>query len=211
VDAPRYVFIAGGIGITPILPMAEAAQAAGADWKMLYGGRSRGSMAFLDQLSGYGERVRLCPQDEAGLLPLESILARPQNDTLVYCCGPEPLLRAVEQLCESWPRGSLHIERFAAKAIKAEPGGDREFEVVLQRSGLTLTVPADRSILDAVEGARVGNVLSSCRNGICGTCEVGVLEGSPDHRDSVLTEAEQEDAMMICISRSHSPRLVLDL
>jgi ferredoxin-NADP reductase len=213
VDAPRYAFIAGGIGVTPLLPMTEAAQAAGADWQMFYGGRSRGSMAFLDQLSGYGERVHVWPQDEAGLLPLDSILAEPRDDTLVYCCGPEPLLQAVEQLCRSWPPGSLHVERFVAKEIEPESGGDDEFEIMLERSGVTLTVPVGKSILDVVEDARVGNVLASCRTGLCGTCETGVLEGTPDHRDSVLTDAERQqgEAMMICISRSRTPRLVLDL
>ena len=94
--SPRYLFIAGGIGITPILPMVAAAEAAGADWRLVYGGRQRASMAFLDELAGYGDRVTVCPQDETGLLDLAALLGTPQPDTLVYCCGPEPLLDAVE-------------------------------------------------------------------------------------------------------------------
>jgi len=213
VDAPRYLFIAGGIGITPILPMVAAAQARGADWQLLYGGRQRSSMAFLDELAAYGERVRLYPQDEEGMLPLGSFLEPPRKDTLVYSCGPEPLLIAVEGLCASWPVGSLHLERFKAmQPTEAPPTAVQTFEVVLQRSGITVTVPGDKSVLETVEAAGL-YVLSACREGICGTCETGVLEGEPDHRDSVLTPAERKtnEVMMICVSRSCTPRLVLDL
>jgi cytochrome P450/ferredoxin-NADP reductase len=209
--SPRYLFIAGGIGVTPILPMIRAAEAAGADWRLVYGGRQRASMAFLDELAQYGDRVTVLPQDETGLLPLDTLLGIPQPDTLVYCCGPEPLLAAVEQHCAAWPSRALHLERFAPKP-QAEPVRADAFEVVLQRSELTLTVPPDRSILDMVEEAGVG-VLSSCAEGTCGTCETPVLEGEPDHRDSVLNEDERRagDCMMICVSRSCSSRLVLDL
>jgi ferredoxin-NADP reductase len=212
VDAPRYVFIAGGIGITPILPMVAAVNAVGADWQLLYGGRRRASMAFLDELAAYGNRVRICPEDEEGLMPLSSVLAPPRDDTLVYCCGPEPLLVAVEGWCASWPVGSLHFERFKAKPTEAAPPAVETFEVVLQRTGITVTVPPDKSILEVVEAAGL-YVLSACREGICGTCEQAVLEGVPDHRDSVLTPAEREagEVMMICVSRSCTPRLVLDL
>jgi len=213
VDAPRYLFIAGGIGITPILPMIGEVNARGADWQFLYGGRRRASMAFLDELAAYGEQVHIYPEEETGLLPLGSFLATPRNDTLVYCCGPEPLLVAVEGLCASWPTGSLHFERFKAKApTETPPTVPETFEIVLQRSGITLTVPRDKSVLEMVESAGL-SVLSACREGICGTCETGVIEGEPDHRDSVLTPAERETAgvMMICISRSCTPRLVLDL
>lgn len=209
--APRYLFLAGGIGITPILPMIRAAQAAGADWRLVYGGRRRASMAFLDELAGYGERVSVCPQDETGLLDLATLLGTPRPDTLVYCCGPEPLLAAVEHRCAGWPPQALHLERFAARPLGAPARADA-FDVRLARSGLTLTVPPQRSILDVVEAAGVG-VLSSCAEGTCGTCETGVLDGLPDHRDSVLTAAERAagDCMLICVSRSRTDRLVLDL
>jgi ferredoxin-NADP reductase len=211
VSSPRYQFIAGGIGITPILPMIAAASAAGADWRLLYGGRYRASMAFLSELAPFGDRVTVAPQDETGLLDLDSLLGTPQPDTLVYCCGPEPLLAAVEERCRAWPPRSLHVERFSARPLTA-PVRAEAFEVELAASELTLTIPPDRSILDVVEEAGVG-VLSSCAEGTCGTCETAVIGGVPDHRDSVLTEDERRagDCMMICVSRSCTARLVLDL
>ncbi|MFE2944622.1 PDR/VanB family oxidoreductase [Streptomyces sp. NPDC059255] len=209
--AARYLFIAGGIGITPILPMTAAAEAAGARWTLLYGGRTRASMAFLDRLARYGDRVRPSPRDETGPLDLASYLGAPEPGTLVYCCGPEPLLDAVAERCRDWPAGALSVERFSAGGSdpRADSGG---FEVELARSGLTLTVEPGRSILDTVEAAGVP-VLSSCREGTCGTCETDVLAGEPDHRDTLLTAEERAAGrtMMICVSRCRGPRLVLDL
>ena len=210
--APAYVFVAGGIGITPLLPMIAAAHAAGADWQLHYGGRSRASMAFRERLQDtYGARVTVHPQDEVGLLDLDALLGTPQPGALVYCCGPEPLLEAVEQRCAGWPSGSLHVERFAPKPM-GEPVRTDAFEVELAQSGLTLTVPPELTVLEAVERAGV-QVLSSCQEGTCGTCETAVLAGVPDHRDSLLTEAERAagDTMMICVSRAACPKLVLDL
>ena len=209
--SPHYLFIAGGIGITPMLPMIRTAHAAGADWQLMYGGRRRASMAFLDELSAYGDRVTVWPQDESGLIDLPSLLGTPKPETLVYCCGPEPLLAAVEAQCAHWPKGSLHVERFVPKPL-TEPVLAEAFEVHLAASDMTLTVPVDRSILSVVEEAGVG-VLSSCGEGTCGTCEVAVVEGIPDHRDSVLDAEQREagDCMMICVSRSSTPRLVLNL
>jgi ferredoxin-NADP reductase len=210
--SPQYVFVAGGIGITPILPMLTAAERAGAEWELHYGGRSRRSMAFLESLEEVtGNRVSLHPQDEVGLIDLEAILGSPRPDTLVYCCGPEPLLAAVEQRCSAWPTGALHVERFAPKDV-GPPVRTGAFEVELSQSGMTLSVPPDRSILDVVEEAGIG-VLSSCQEGTCGTCETPVLSGEVDHRDSLLTPAEQaaNDTMFICVSRAAGPRLVLDL
>jgi ferredoxin-NADP reductase len=206
--APRYRFIAGGIGITPILPMLAAADAAGAEWTLLYGGRTRRSMAFSEELRRYGDRVTVAPQDEAGLLDLSSVLDDLPEGTLVYCCGPGPLLDAVEERC---PAGVLHVERFSPKE-QQRARDDQEFEVVLQQSGRTLTVPADASVLDTVRAAGV-EVLFSCAEGTCGTCETDVVEGTPDHRDSVLTDEEREagETMLICVSRCRGKRLVLDL
>jgi ferredoxin-NADP reductase len=211
--ASRYLFIAGGIGITPILPMVAAAEAAGAEWTLLYGGRSRASMAFAQRLTtSYGDRVRVIPEDEYGLLDLDSYLAQPEPGTLVYCCGPEPLLKAVEDRCAAgWPAGALRVERFKPKETGADiPPGS--FEVALQRSGLTLTVLPDRSILETLEEAGVP-VVSSCAEGICGTCETHIVEGEADHRDSILTHEEQaaNKTMMICVSRCLGSRLALDL
>jgi len=212
VPSPRYVFIAGGIGITPIMPMAAAAERAGAEWEFHYGGRARTSMAFVEALdAAHGAKVSLHPQDEVGLIDLDRILGTPQPDTLVYCCGPEPLLNAVEQRCADWPQGTLHVERFAPKDI-GEPVLTGAFEVELANSGTTLTVPPDKSILQVVEEAGIA-VLSSCQEGTCGTCETGVLEGTVDHRDSLLTPEEQaaNDTMFICVSRAACPKLVLEL
>jgi ferredoxin-NADP reductase len=205
VDAERYLFIAGGIGITPILPMLERVARSGGEWQLVYGGRTRSSMAFTQELSHHGERVLFRPQDEHGLLDLPTLLADARPGTAVYCCGPEPLLAAVEALGPA----DLHVERFTARP---DDGERTAFEVELAGSGRVLPVPADRSILDVVEEAGV-TVLSSCREGTCGTCETGVLGGTPDHRDSVLTADErlENEVMMLCVSRACSPRLVLDL
>ena len=214
-DATHYRFIAGGIGITPIVPMIEAVQRAGNDWTLFYGGRTRASMAFASELAErYPQRVTLWPVDELGDPDLESILQDPRDDTFVYCCGPEQLLTAVEQQCAHWPLGALHFERFAAKAPSAPPapeGLDR-FDVVCQRSGITLRVTADSSILEALQDANVP-ILAACYEGICGTCEARVLAGIPDHRDSVLSRTAQAagNVMMTCVSRSRTERLVLDL
>lgn len=209
--APRYLFIAGGIGVTPVKTMVAAAAAAGAEWALTYGGRSRASMAFLDELAAHGDRVAVRPQDECGLLDLDALLGEPQEGTLVYCCGPGSLLDAVERRCASWPPGSLHIERFSPKDA-GEPVRLDSFEVELTLSGRTVAVPPQRSILDVVSESGA-QVLSSCREGTCGTCETPVLDGIVDHRDSLLTADERaaNDTMMICVSRAACSRLVLEL
>lgn len=215
VPTERMEFIAGGIGITPLLPMIRAAEAAGVDWRLWYGGRSRSGMAFLSDLERFDDhRVRLYPQDELGFIDIAAALANPSEDASVYCCGPEPLLDAVGRACESWPDGALRIERFAAsdemKALLAEPGGP--FEVTIASSGTTVVVEPGESIMDALEHASL-SLPFSCREGICGSCETGVLEGVAEHRDAVLTDAEREEGktMMICVSRAKTARLVLDL
>ena len=212
VSSPRYRFIAGGIGITPILPMIAEAEAAGADWTLLYGGRERSSMAFLDELAQYGDKVTIAPQDETGMLDLASVVGVPQPDTLVYCCGPEVLLTAVEKYCEDWPPGALHLERFSAKPQAPATEADSSFELVLERSGLTLNVPPDKSVLRVIRDAGV-SVLASCLEGVCGTCETEVIDGDVDHRDSVLNEEERasNEFMMVCVSRCRSARLTLNL
>lgn len=194
--ASRYLFVAGGIGITPLLPMIAAVAAQGADWRLRYGGRAWESMAFLPELAKYGDRVCARPD----LIDLSEV----DSGVEVYCCGPEPLLAAVEARCDP---ERLHVERFAPKPVDGE-----QFEVELAQSGDVLTVPADRSILSVLLDAGV-QVLSSCQEGTCGTCETDVLAGTPEHHDTLLTEEERAagETMMICVSRSAGGRLVLDL
>ena len=212
VEAKRYLFIAGGIGVTPLLPMLSAAEANEVEWRLEYGGRDRRSMPFRDELvSRYPGRVAVRPQDEEGLLDLDALLSEPNEGTAVYCCGPEALLQAAEIYANGWSETTLHVERFAPKQ-NATAGHDSPFEVEIASTGEVLQVPAGRSVLEVLDQAGVP-VLSSCTEGTCGTCETGVLAGSVDHRDSLLTADEQQanDVMFVCVSRAHGERLVLDL
>ncbi|MDU0345725.1 PDR/VanB family oxidoreductase [Microbacterium sp. KSW2-29] len=207
-----YVFVAGGIGITPIVPMVEAAEAAGATWTLLYVGRSRSTMAFVDELEArYGERVEMFAADEGRRLDLTERLGTPVARAVVYACGPARLLEALDATMAGWPRGSLHVERFEAKVL-GPPVWSEPFEVDLMMSGLTVTVPPERSILDVVEENGIV-VPSSCRVGTCGTCEVAVVDGEIEHRDSVLSPEEQDAnrTMMPCVSRAACERITLEL
>ncbi|MFI7386760.1 PDR/VanB family oxidoreductase [Streptomyces sp. NPDC049813] len=207
-DAPAYLFVAGGIGITPILPMLRDAHARGADWRLLYGGRSRASMPFLEEVEKLGAdqgRVRVVAEDSDGLPDLAAALGATAPGTAVYCCGPEGLMAAVR---EALPAGrTLHLERFAPRNSTE---GNGPFEVELRRSGRVLDVPADGTVLAAVRGA-LPHVAYSCEQGFCGTCQQRVLEGEIDHRDELLTDAERAGSMLICVSRARGERLVLDL
>lgn len=211
VDAAEYVFIAGGIGITPLIPMIEAAERKGTEWRLVYGGRTASSMAFVDDLLQYGARVDLVPEDDHGRIDLHTVLSEPVPGSAVYCCGPEGLLRSVEALCALWPRGSLRTERFSPAADVGDVHSDTAFEVEFAKSGVTLTVPPERSILEVAEQAGVP-VVYSCEEGTCGSCETPILAGLPDHRDSVLTDEQRRacSSMMICVSRARSAQLVLD-
>jgi len=207
-----FHFIAAGIGITPILPMLKVAQKSAADWNLTYLGKSRTSMAFLDHLDAYGDRVRICPKDEVGRQNLRAVLGPPAPNTAVYACGPERMLSEVEDIMTTWQPGSLHLERFTPKRHPADTEGPSAFDVKLALSNLLLRVPADTSILSIVEEAGVF-APSSCREGTCGTCETLILSGVADHRDSVLSPEEQEsnESMMICVSRAKTPLLELEL
>lgn len=204
VPSASYVFVAGGIGITPILPMLKAVGASGADWGLLYGGRSRATMPFLDEIEKLGGRVTVVPENESGLPDLASFLANSPADAVVYCCGPDPLMDAVTAALG--PGRTPHLERFAAGAATAGAA----FEVELRRSGRTLAVPADKSLLAALREELPG-VSYSCEQGFCGTCQQRVLEGEIDHRDELLTDAERDDSMLVCVSRCLGKKLVLDL
>lgn len=208
----RYLFIAGGIGITPIIPMVEEARRGGADWRLVFGGRTEASMAYRTEVRGDDQdRVLEWPQDRCGLIDLDALLAEPRPDTQIYCCGPEPLIAAVEAKSSHWPHGALHVERFAPRPAE-EQATNGSFEIELVDSDAVLVVPPNMSILEVVDQAGI-YVLSNCEEGTCGTCQTTVLGGVPDHRDSILDEDERlaNDTMMICVSRSLSSRLVLDL
>jgi len=211
--APSYLFVGGGIGITPLLSMARDAQARGARWSLHYGGRSRRSMAYWRELvDRYGGAVQVWADDEERPLPLERLLARREEGTLLYCCGPAGLIDAVRSLAaeRGWPEEDVRFERFAPTVH--EHGPDREIAVTAARSGVELVVEEDESVLDALLRAGVG-ISSSCRSGVCGACQVAVLEGEPDHRDDILTSAQQAagDTMLPCVSRARGERLVLDV
>ncbi|MEU8710755.1 PDR/VanB family oxidoreductase [Streptomyces sp. NPDC048663] len=196
--ADSYVFVAGGIGITPILSMVRALPP-DARWRLLYCGRSRASMPFVAELAG-DERVTVVAEDEDGRPDLDALTV--PDGALVYCCGPQGLMAAVQ---ERFP--AVRLERFGPSAGGAD---DQAFELELRRSGRTLTVPADSTVLAAVR-AELPDTAYSCAQGFCGTCQQRVLAGEVDHRDELLTDAERADSMLICVSRAHGGRLVLDL
>ncbi|MGO4301227.1 cytochrome P450/oxidoreductase [Leifsonia sp. RAF41] len=210
--APFSLFLAGGIGITPLLPMAAEAEAAGLPWRLLYLGRSRETMAYADDLQNrYGANVYLWPSAERGRYDIDDVWRRLPAGGRVYACGPEELLLALEESARRAGRSdSVVVERFAPRALSPLP--DRPFDVELRRSGITVNVAAGESTLDAVNRAGA-NVLSTCREGTCGTCEVRVLAGIPEHRDSVLGLEDRlaGDTMMTCVSRCVGEKLVLDL
>lgn len=216
VDAPSYLLLAGGIGVTPIAAMARRLADVGADWRLVYGGRRRTAMAFQAELSAIGgERVSVVPQDEQGIPDFATLIEDAPSGTAIYCCGPEAMIRHVEEIWAARGAGtSLHIERFApsGKAPEVDPAGDRAFEIELKRRGVVLTVPADRSALDVVREVVINHPYS-CHEGECGSCEVAVLGGLVDHRDEVLSDDERaaNECMMLCVSRALSDRLVIDL
>lgn len=212
----RQVLIAAGIGITPLLSMAQALEARGEDFVLHYYVRRRGQVAFAARLRrGFAHgRVLVHASDEGESarthVPVE-IRAATSRDQL-YLCGPAPFMERFAALAAGfgWTPGQVHREHFGAVARPA--GKDQAFEVELAGSGRVLTVPAQASIAQALQRAGVA-VPVSCEQGICGACLTGVLAGEPEHRDSVLGEAERAAGRQIalCCSRSRSPRLVLDL
>lgn len=211
-DAEKSVFIAGGIGITPILCMLWRLTELGRSWDLHYAARSRSAAAFLDEIAAIADHgnVVFHFDDEKGGARFDIgtvISASPKAH--FYCCGPEPMLAAYEQAGRAVERTQVHVEYFASTQEAARDGG---FEIVLDRSGMVLEVPAGKSILDVLIENKV-NVPFSCADGVCGTCKTRVLEGRPDHRDSILTDEERAagDTMMVCCSGSKTARLVLDL
>jgi len=209
-SARHYFFIAGGIGITPILSMVRWCRSHGASWSLLYCVRSRSRAAYLEYLPS-AERLVLHVDDEAGgVADLPAFLASATEGDQVYCCGPSPLMDAVAQAASSLPQDAVHFERFSAEPQQQQDG--ETFTVKLCRSGLELQVAAEESILDVVEAAGI-DIPFSCREGLCRTCECSVLAGEIEHRDYVLSDEERDsqEVMMICCSRAKSDVLELDL
>lgn len=211
-EADRYLLLAGGIGITPILAMARQLRETGAAFELVYCARSRSMMAYADELEGWSnDQVVLRADDEHGGRLDVGELLRSRPDALVYCCGPEGLISAVEE--QAPDPGLVHVERFrAVPQPESLDEANSSFHVVLAGSGQRVHVNGTESILDAL-GRAGHDVPSSCREGICGTCETKVIAGTPEHRDSVLTAAERAAncSMMICVSRTRDTEIVLDL
>jgi vanillate O-demethylase ferredoxin subunit len=215
-DARRSLLLAGGIGVTPILCMAERLAITGADFEMHYSTRSRARTAFYERIasSAYAPQVQFHFDDgDAGQkLDLAALLAAPPSGTHLYVCGPKGFMDAVLSTARSqgWPEHQLHYEFFAAEV--APSASDASFEVKLASSGRIITVPKDQTVTQALAAAGV-EVQTACEQGVCGTCLTRVLEGVPEHKDMYLTPEEQaaNDQFTPCCSRSKTPLLVLDL
>jgi ferredoxin-NADP reductase len=208
VPSPAYLFIAGGIGITAMIAMVARVAAAGGEWKLVYAGRRRASMAFLDEIRALGpDRVEVMPADECGRPDLDAIIGAVPTGTAVYCCGPDRMLDAVQERVATRPDLRLHSEPFVGTAAS----GGAALYVELGRTGRIVNVPADRSVLQAIRDVTPA-VSTGCEQGVCGACRTAVLAGEPDHRDRLLSSAERAaGAMLICVSRARSERLTLDL
>jgi ferredoxin-NADP reductase len=210
-DAAQTILIAGGIGITPIWCMVQRLEELGRAWTLHYACRSRTDMAFLDRLAGMGG-ARLHFDDEQGgkVLDVAAVVAAAPKDAHLYCCGPTPMLKTFETATADWPRAQIHVEYFTPKVQEAAKKGG--FTVELARSGREFFIPEGQSILQVLLDEGV-DVDYSCELGICGACEQRVISGTPEHRDSILTEEEQAEnkRVMICCAGYTSERLVLDL
>jgi tetrachlorobenzoquinone reductase len=205
------LFIAGGIGITPLIPMIAAVAAEGSPVRVAYLGRSRSRMAYVRSALLEVDGVEIVAADERDRLDLAAWIGTPVEGTRIYACGPARLLDDLETMSTAWPRGTLRIERFQPKTF-GDAGDGESFDVEARRSGLRVTVDAGCSILEMLEQAGI-DVPSSCLEGVCGTCETAIVDGEAEHRDSILSPDEREanETMMICVSRSKTPSLVLDI
>ena len=206
ITAPRYLFVAGGIGVTPIRPMLRDAVRRGADWRFVYTGRSRASMPFLAELEALDpSRVHVWPDDEYGVPDGDRILGLAPTGAALYCCGPPPMIDAIRARVPADNIASLHYERFSPPPIV----GGKPFRVVLARSGHVVPVASNQSALAAIREV-LPDVAYSCQNGFCGTCPVGLFGGTVEHRDRCLTDAQRASRMAICVSRG-TGRVTLDL
>ncbi|WP_228001199.1 PDR/VanB family oxidoreductase [Nocardia australiensis] len=208
ISASEYLFVAGGIGITPILPMLTEAERARIPWRLMYFGRQRERMPFLCELAGYtGGDVVVRPDDEFGTPDPRMIFSQTPTGAAVYVCGPPALAEAAREVLSLHdPTASLHTERFSAVPVR----DGRSFRIRLRRSATEVDVAADESALTAIRRV-VPGVAYSCQQGFCGTCRAGVLAGEVDHRDRVPTGGDRDGSMLTCVSRSRSGELELDL
>jgi ferredoxin-NADP reductase len=208
-QAPAHLFLAGGIGITPFISMSAAAAGQGRPARLAFGGPQELLAGFRPQFEHAGLRVDLFDA-AAGPLPLAQLIAACTPGTAVYCCGPQGMIEATRALVRARADLELHVEAFTA--VEVAPEADRPVTVELAASGVTFVVPADKPILDAILEHDVF-LPSSCGEGTCGTCEVAVLAGTPEHRDALTDpdDPERDKTMMVCVSRARSDRLVLDL
>lgn len=209
--AKSLLFIAGGIGVTPLLAMIMRAEESSIPWKLFYLGRSKSSMAYLSMLQEkYGEKISIFSKESGERLDVKQTISNLDSDTHVYCCGPESLMLEVENSFDSSQRFRCNVERFLPREITKD-APDEEFEVYCQKSDLELIIPADESIFMTADFAGL-EIEGDCMEGTCGSCETRVISGTVDHRDSILSPDEQKngDTMMICVSRGRG-RLVLDL
>lgn len=214
-DATHSVLVAGGIGVTPLLAMARRLSTLDRPWTFYYCARSPERAAFLDDLDRLPGRLFPVFDGIPGgrRIDLSAVVDQAPAGAHLYCCGPASLMEAFEQAAAHLPSHRVHVEWFKPRTPQSTlPGAEGAFEIKLARTGTSLTVPADKSALDVLIEAGV-SVPHSCCDGVCGTCETRVLEGQPDHRDSVLfgDDAKCTDRMMVCVSRSVGPRLTLDL
>ncbi len=208
----RYLLIAGGIGITPILAMADRLKRIGKEYEVHYAGRLRASMAFVDRLErDHGGHLHLYPKLEGKRLDPAAVIAASLGGAQIYACGPERLLTALETLTGDQP-DRLHVEHFSSAGTRLDPDKETGFEAELRDSSLSVHVPADKTLLQALRGAGV-DVPSDCEEGLCGTCEVNVIAGDVDHRDKVLSAFERVESsrIMTCCSRARGGKLVLSL
>lgn len=209
----QVVLLAGGIGVTPIISMVAALKSQGHPFRFVYAGRSRGQLAFLEEIQALaGPDLELHADDEAGrFFDVPALMVSLGNREQLYLCGPTPMIEAAREASKrlAWPPGRLNFEVFAAPAMQF---GDGAFEVVVKSSGQSFQVPPGKTILDVLIEAGL-DPLHDCKRGECGVCQVGVIEGVPDHRDFILSDAERASgkAMQICISRARSAKIVLDL
>lgn len=209
----KVILVAGGIGITPVSAMALRARELGLDYELHYSGRQRAGMAFLAELAElHGDRLHVYAGDEGRRNDFKALLGQPTPNTRIYACGPARMLQALEECCAAWPEDSLRIEHFESNLGALDPSREHAFEVELKDSGIVVTVPAHQTLLAALRQANI-DLPSDCEEGLCGSCEVRVLDGEVDHRDVVLTRSEREanNRMMACCSRACASRLVLEL